>query len=47
MYRITDSYGTKLTTWKWSEALQWLEACSPSAWIHNRFTGRLLAARFQ
>lgn len=45
MYRITDTYGTDRTCWTWAEALQWLAACSPTAVVSNRFTGRILAAR--
>ena len=47
MYRITDTYGTNRTTWTWKEALSWLAVCSPSAKIHNRFTGRFIAGRNQ
>lgn len=45
MYEITDSYGTRKTCWTWAEALSWLAACSPSAVVRNRFTGRVIAAR--
>lgn len=45
MYRVVDSYGTDKKCWTWAEALSWLAACSPSARIVNRITGRTLAAR--
>lgn len=45
MYRITDSYGTNQIAWRWADAMSWLAACSPSAQITNRLTGRFIAAR--
>jgi len=47
MYRITDTYGTDRTAWTWKEALAWLAVCSPTARIHSRITGRLIAGRNQ
>lgn len=45
MYLITDTYGTHQTAWTFAQALAWLSACSPQAFITNRFTGRVVAAR--
>lgn len=45
MYRITDDYGTSQTCWTWAEAVLWLAACSPTAQITNRLTGKLIASR--
>ncbi len=48
MYLITDTYGTRQTTWKWSQALQWLACCSKEqGTIYNRFTGKIVAVRKQ
>jgi hypothetical protein len=45
MYRVIDSYGSNIVVWRWSMAIEWLAACSPSAAIVNRFSGRVLASR--
>lgn len=47
MYWITDDYGTSKIAWRYSTALEWLAACSPTAIIFNRFTGRFVAGRIQ
>lgn len=45
MYLIIDSFGTNQTAWTKAGALAWLAACSPSAVIVHRLTGRTVAAR--
>jgi hypothetical protein len=47
MYLITDDYGTRQTAWTWAQALDWLRACSPTARVYSRITGRLIATRAQ
>ena len=47
MYLITDTYGTRQVAWTFRQALAWVAACSPTAMIQNRFTGRTIATRVQ
>ena len=45
MYKVQDSYGTNKTAWTKREALSWLAACSPQAFITHRLTGKVVASR--
>lgn len=43
IYLVTCTYGTKVRTWTFSEALEWLRFCGPQARV-TRF-GRFIAGR--
>lgn len=38
-YVTMDSYGTIQYSWSLTEAIDWLQYCSPHAWIVNRYDG--------